>query len=307
MQPLTGILLKLCSVTMFITMASLIKATAGHVPPGEAVFFRSIFAIPVILVWLALRGDLKTGLKTKNPMSHFWRGFMGTAAMGMGFAGLGLLPLPEVTALGYAAPLLTVIFAAMFLNEEIRLFRLAAVGLGLAGVLIVLGPRLNAFSSDTIERATALGAMLVLGSAVFAALAQIYIRKMVGSEQTSAIVFYFSLTSATLSLLTLPFGWALPSLTETGLLIAAGLLGGMGQIFLTSAYRFAPASVVAPFDYASMLFALTIGYFIFDEIPTSQTLLGATLVIAAGVLIIWREQRLGIKRGKARPTMTPQG
>ncbi len=307
MQPLKGIILKLCSVTMFITMASLIKAASAHVPAGEAVFFRSVFALPVIIGWLVVRGDLRTGLKVASPMGHFWRGFVGTAAMGMGFAGLGLLPLPEVTAIGYAAPLMTVILAAMFLGEQVRLFRLAAVALGMLGVMIVLGPRLSAFSSETVEKTAALGAMLVLMSALCAALAQIYIRKLVATEQTSAIVFYFTVTSAVLSMLTLPFGWVVPTGTEAMLLIGAGLLGGLGQIFLTSAYRFAPASVVAPFDYASMIFAIAIGFVFFDEIPDIRTLTGAGFVILAGVIIIWREHQLGLERGRARKGMTPQG
>ncbi|WP_323783756.1 DMT family transporter [Thalassovita sp.] len=307
MNPVNGILLKLCSVLMFITMAALIKATSGHVPPGEAVFFRSLLAMPVIFGWLWLRGDLRTGLKVASPMGHFWRGLVGTCAMGMMFAGLGLLPLPEVTAIGYAAPLLTVVFAAMFLGEKVHLYRMTAVGLGLIGVLIVIEPRLTLFAGETVRTAQALGAAFVLLGAVFAALAQIHIRNLVQTEQTSAIVFFFSLTSTTLSLLTLPFGWVVPELPEAGLLIIAGLVGGLGQIFLTSAYRFAGASVVAPFDYASMLFALLIGYFIFDEVPTTQMLVGASLVILAGVLIIWREHALGLKRAKARSGMTPQG
>jgi len=307
MQPLRGIILKLCSVVLFITMASLIKATADHVPPGQAVFFRSFFAMPVILVWLWMRHDLHTGLRVKSPLGHFWRGFVGTAAMGLGFAGLGLLPLPEVTAIGYAAPLLVVVFAAMFLNEEVRAFRLFAVALGLVGVLVVLAPRLTLLSGPTVDTSAAFGAMLVLMGAVCAALAQIYVRKLIQTEQTSAIVFFFSLTATGLSLLTLPFGWVVPQPFEAGLLVAAGLLGGLGQIFLTSAYRFADASVVAPFDYASMLFAILIGYFIFDEVPTYQMLIGAGLVMLAGVMIIWREHSLGLKREKARSGMTPQG
>ena len=305
-RPLTGIALKITSVTHFITMASLIKATSGHVPPGEAVFFRSFFAIPVILVWLMLRGDLRTGLRVRSPLNHFWRGFVGTAAMGLGFAALGLLPLPEVTALGYAAPLLVVVFAAMFLNEQVGLFRIGAVGLGLAGVLIVLAPRLTALSGPTVETMQAVGAMLALTGAICAALAQIYVRKLVQTEETSAIVFYFSVTSTLLSFLTIPFGWVLPSGPEFGLLVLAGLLGGLGQIFLTSSYRFADASVVAPFDYASILLALGIGYFIFDEVPTSAMLTGASLVILAGIIIIWREHQLGIRRNRARSARTPE-
>ena len=307
MNPIKGILLKICAVILFISMASLIKATTAHVPAGEAVFFRSLLALPVILVWLWARGDLRTGLKVKSRMGHFWRGFVGTAAMGMMFAALGMLPLPEVTAIGYAAPLLTVVFAAMFLGEEVRVFRIGAVALGLVGVMVVVSPRLSTLSGPTMQTTEAFGAMLVLMGATLAALAQIYIRKLVQTEQTSAIVFYFSITSTGLSLLTLPFGWVMPTMSEFGLLVGAGLIGGLAQIFLTSAYRFADASVVAPFDYASMIFALGIGYVFFGEVPTQQMLFGASLVILAGVLIIWREHKLGLERTKARKGVTPQG
>ena len=307
MRPLRGIALKLGSVLVFIVMSAMIKATAAHVPSGQAVFFRSFFAIPVIVAWLAIRGELTTGFKAKNPIGHIWRGLMGTLAMGLGFAGLGYLPLPEVTAIGYAAPLLVVVFAAMFLGEEVRLFRLASVALGLTGVLIVLSPRLTILSADATSHREALGAMLVLGGAIFAALAQVFVRKLVMTENTSAIVFWFSLTATLLSLVTLPFGWVIPTGFEAAILIGAGLLGGIGQILLTSSYREADASLVAPFDYASMLFALLIGYFVFAEVPTWTMLGGAALVIAAGILIIWRERKLGLERSKGRKAMTPQG
>jgi drug/metabolite transporter (DMT)-like permease len=306
MRPLHGILYKLASVLVFIVMAAMIKTTAPHVPAGEVVFFRSLFAIPVIVVWLALRRELATGLKTSNPMGHLWRGVAGTIAMGLGFAGLGYLPLPDVTAIGYAAPLLTVIFAAMFLGEDVRLFRISAVALGMVGVMIVLGPRLS-IGPEGANMAEAFGATLVLGGAVFAALAQVFVRKLVMTEATSAIVFWFSLTATLLSLVTLPFGWVWPTQREAAILVGAGLLGGVGQIFLTSSYREADASLVAPFDYASMLFSLAIGYFVFAEVPTRTMLMGAALIVTAGVLIIWREHRLGLERSRQRKAMTPQG
>jgi drug/metabolite transporter (DMT)-like permease len=307
MQPLRGISLKIASVLVFIVMATIIKATSDHVPPGQAVFFRSLFAIPVIVVWLAWRRELATGLRTANPMAHVWRGVVGTTAMGLGFMGLGLLPLPEVTAIGYAAPLLTVIFAAMFLGENVRIFRIATVILGLAGVMIVLSPRLTALSDGTVAATEALGAMVVLGGAVFAALAQVFVRKLVDTEATATIVFWFSITATVLSLVTLPFGWVIPAPREAALLVAAGLLGGLGQILLTSSYRHADASVVAPFEYVSMLFALLFGYVFFAEVPTGTMLIGAALVVSAGILIIWRERQLGIERARQRKSMTPQG
>lgn len=307
MRPLRGIILKIISVLVFIVMASMIKATAAHVPPGEAVFFRSFFAIPVILVWLALQGELSTGFGTVNTMGHVWRGLVGTLAMGMGFAGLGLLPLPEVTAISYAAPLMVVVLAAMFLGEDVRAFRIACVALGLTGVLIVLSPRLTITSGAGVGHAEALGAMVVLCGALFAAMAQVFVRKLILTEKTTTIVFYFSVTSTVLSLITLPFGWVIPTGREVGLLIGAGVLGGVGQIFLTASYREADASLVAPFEYASMLFALGIGYFVFGEVPTVTMLAGAALIVTAGILIIWRERKLGLERARSRTAVTPQG
>ncbi len=307
MQPLRGIGLKVASVLIFIVMSSMIKATADTIPPGEAVFFRSLLAMPVILVWLASRRELATGLRARNPLGHVWRGLMGTCAMGCGFAGLGYLPLPEVTAIGYAAPLLVVIFAAMFLGEQVRAFRISAVVLGLVGVLIVLSPRLSVATGGMLDHAEAFGAMIVLAGAVFSALAQTFVRKLVETEQISAIVFYFSLTGTLLALCTLPFGWEVPDARELALLIGAGLLGGFAQILLTSSYRYADASVIAPFEYASMLFALLIGYFVFAEVPTWTMLGGAALVVSAGIMIILRERHLGIQRARQRKAMTPQG
>jgi drug/metabolite transporter (DMT)-like permease len=263
------------------------------------VFFRSFFAIPVIVVWLAFRREMHVGLRTANPMAHVWRGLVGTSAMGLSFTGLGLLPLPEVTAIGYAAPILVVVFAAMFLGERVRAFRLSMVALGLAGVLVVLSPRLQA-EAGTADAAQTLGAVVVLLAAVCAALAQVFVRKMVDTESTSAIVFYFSLTASALSLLTLPWGWAWPPAWALGLLVLAGFLGGVGQILLTSSYRHADASLIAPFEYASMILAIVVGYTVFAEVPTPAMLTGGAMIVAAGILIIWRERQLGLERARQR-------
>lgn len=302
---LRGIMLKVGSVLVFTFMAVLIKAASVEVPPGEAVFFRSFFAIPVILIWVGMRGSIWEGIRTYRPMGHFYRGIIGATAMGLGFAALALLPLPEATAVGYAAPLMTVLFAAMFLGEEVRAFRLTAVGLGLLGVLIVLSPRLQSVGSG-LSSAETLGAVVALMGAMCAALAQIFVRKMVHEERTSAIVFWFSVSSVVLSLVTLPFGWVIPEGKTAAMLVMAGILGGIGQILLTSAYRFADASLVAPFEYVSMIFALLLGYLVFNELPSAIMLTGAGIVILAGVLIIWRERKLGLERSRQARAMSPQ-
>jgi len=148
---------------------------------------------------------------------------------------------------------------------------------------------------------------VVLGGAMCAALAQVFVRKLVATEGTAAIVFWFSITASILSLTTLPFGWVMPPAWVLAVLVVAGLLGGVGQILLTSSYRFADASLVAPFEYTSMLLALGVGYLFFDEIPSLTMLAGASVVIAAGVMIILRERHLGLQRARQRKAMTPQG
>jgi drug/metabolite transporter (DMT)-like permease len=292
-----AITLKISAIFLFTVMAAMIKAATEDVPPGQAVFFRSLFAIPVITLWLAQRGELRQGLVPQNLMGHVWRGLFGTTGMALTFAGLGMLPLPEVTAIGYATPIFTVILAAMLLGERIRLIRISAVFMGLIGVMIVMWPRLSV--GDLSNTAT-LGACLVLAASITRALVQIHIRQLVRTEHTAAIVFWFSVTASTLSLLTIPFGWVWPATLSLWLLIGAGLLGGAAQILVTSSYRFGPASMLAPFDYTSMIFAIVIGWVVFSELPTAVMLIGSALVIGGGALIIWRERQLGLTGGRAR-------
>ena len=295
-----GILLKVTAVSIFTVMMALIKATAVEVPTGQQVFFRAFFSLLVVIGWLMARGDFFNALRTSTIFGHMWRGLAGAAAMSLRFFALGVLTFPEVAALGFTTPLILTVLAALILGETVRAFRLTTVALGFVGVLIVLWPTFDVNGDrSTLEL---IGAGAILGSAALAALAQIFVRRLVATEGTVQIVFYFSLLITLLSLLSLPFGWVLPSFDATMMLMTAGLIGGVGQICLTAAYRNAPASVVAPFDYTSMLLALVIAYFWFAEVPTSWTILGASVIIASGIVIIYREQRLGRRRNLAQST-----
>lgn len=295
MITLRAILLKLCAVTLFLIMASLIKAGSETVPPGQAVFFRSFFAFPILIGWLAVRGQLRSGFRVARPSAHVVRGVIGTSAMACSFAALGLLPLPDVTAIRFASPLFVVVFAAILLGERVRLFRSTAVVAGFVGVLIVMWPQLSGGALTALEGA-ALGAVFALLGAAFSALAHVQIRNMTRTEQTSAIVFWFTITSTTLSLLTIPFGWVVPDWPTAAMLICAGLCGGAGQICMTSAYAKADVSLLAPFDYASIVMAMAVGYFIFDEVPTAAMIVGALIITLAGAVIIWRERQLALRR-----------
>lgn len=304
---LHGILMKVASVVLFTIMALIIKVTATEVPAGEAVFFRSLFGLPPVIVWLIWRGDFPSGIRTSNPIGHFWRGLAGVSAMTLSFSALGLLPYPDVVAIGYAAPVFVTVLAAMFLGERLRVFRMSAVAAGLVGVMIILYPKMSLLNEGGATTLQALGAMMALTGALSAAIAQVFIRQLVKVERSEAIVFWFQVTAATLALVTIPMGWSLPAARTAGLLILAGLLGGVGQVLLTESYRHAEMAVIASFEYVSMILALLAGYFLFGEAPTSAMLGGAALIVAAGLFIVYRERRLGLERGRARKVMTPQG
>lgn len=310
-NPLTGIALKVASVAVLMLLSGSVKALEGAVPPGEVVFFRSLLALPPIVIWLMIRGDFPGALATRRPVGHALRSLAGTGAMSMMFVALSLLPLTEVIAITYAAPLFITLFAAALLGERIRLYRMTAVAVGFAGVLLVMWPRLTLLggaegaATDPAAADHALGAVVALGAAVMMGLAQTQVRGLSKVETTAAIVFWFTLSSTILALFTLPFGWIMPTPWQLALLVTGGLAGGVGQIMLTAAYRYAEAGVIAPFEYTSMILAVAVGWFVFGEAPTLLVLAGAGLVTAGGILIIWRERQLGLERNASRRAKLP--
>jgi drug/metabolite transporter (DMT)-like permease len=307
MNVMLGIGLKIASVCVFVAMSSLLKASDG-IPAGQLVFFRSFFAIFPVIAFIAWQGQLGVAFKTNEPFSHFWRGFVGVSAMSLSFYGLTKLPLPEAIAISYATPLLTVVCSAIFLKETVRLYRWSAVGVGLIGVLIILWPRMSFFTGESeFGGDQAIGALATLGGAGLAAIAMLLVRKLVQTERTPTIVVYFSIASSLIALVSFPFGWIWPTGLQATYLIMAGIAGGVAQILLTESYRHADMSAIAPFEYTSMLLGLAIGYLLFGDIPTWEMIIGATIVIGAGIFIIYREHRLGLARARAKKASTPQG
>jgi drug/metabolite transporter (DMT)-like permease len=299
-KPLLGIALKVAAVCCFIAMFTLVKL-AAEVPAGEIVFFRSFFALIPVLIWVFLHGNGVADFRTNDFVGHLWRGLIGVTSMGLGFYALTVLPLPEAVLIGYAMPLFTVVMGAVLLKEQVRTYRWAAVIIGLIGVLIVSWPRLTFLgNSDTNSSKLAFGALAVIGSAAFAAGAMIQIRRLIGKEPAITIVIYFSVISALMSFVSLPFGWVIPNGHELTALILAGIVGGIGQIFLTSCYRYADVSTIAPFEYVSLLLSLGIGWYVFGDLPTVQMLFGGLIVVAAGLFIIWREHQLGLERKRSK-------
>jgi drug/metabolite transporter (DMT)-like permease len=304
-NPLTGIALKIGAVLVFLVMSSLLKATED-IPAGEMVFFRSFFALPPVLAFTAWRGELRGALRTPSVLNHFWRGLAGTFAMGLGFAAIILLPLPESVTLNYATPLIIVVLSALILKEPVHAYRWTAVIVGFVGVVIIAWPRLTLFTAG-VDAKAGLGVAAAMLACVSAAIAMLLVRRLVKYEKSATIVLYFSMTSTLLSLLTIPFGWAMPTPLQAVYLVGAGLCGGIAQILMTESYRHADMSVIAPFEYSSLIFSIIIGFVFFNDVPTWQMLVGGVIVVGSGLFIIYREHRLGLDRAKAGEVSTPQG
>jgi drug/metabolite transporter (DMT)-like permease len=298
-KPLQGIALKVLSALVFTVMSATLKTLTARYPVGEVVFFRSTFALLPLLAWLAWEGDLINAVRTRNVAGHFKRGLIGTSGMFLGFAALSYLPLHDAIAIGYASPLIVVVLAALLLREKVRAYRWSAVGVGFVGVLIMLSPYLKIETfTRSLSAGPTLGAFCALLGAFCSAGAMIQVRRLTATETTGAIVFYFFILASTLSLCTLPFGWHRPDGADLGLFVVSGILGGIGQILVTQSYRHADTSVIAPFEYTTMIWALLFGWFVFGDLPTPAMLTGAAIVAATGVFIVWREHRLGMMRSK---------
>lgn len=289
--------LKIASALLFAIMQALVRWMGEAVPLGQIVFFRAAFAILPVVIIFAWRRELLAAVRTNRPSGHLLRGLISVAGMFLNFAALARLPLVDATAISFAAPLITVAFAALFLGERVRVYRWSAVAIGFVGVLVMLWPHFDLQHLLIAGSATtAIGAICALGSAFTNAGSVIQTRILTKTETTSSIVFYFSLICAVGGLATLPFGWIVPNGPQLAALIALGVLGGLAHILLTESYRYAAASVVAPFDYTTMLWAFLLGYALFGEVPTLYVLVGAIIVAGAGLFVIWRERQLGLKR-----------
>jgi drug/metabolite transporter (DMT)-like permease len=301
MNLLLGIALVVISSLAFTLMAALVRLLGQEMPLGEVVFGRSFFALIPLLGMILWRGELATALRTENPFGHFSRSAIGAFGMFLNFGALALLPLADATAISFATPIFSVVLAALFLGEVVRFRRWSAVGVGFVGVLVMLWP----FVGEYQDSNATVGAFLGLAGALVVAGAMTQVRHLSRTESTASLVFYFSITCCLCGLATLPWGWVMPTWWEFALMVAMGLFGGIGQILVTESYRHAPASVVAPFAYISMIYSIVIGYLWFGEVPQSIVLVGAAIVIAAGLFVIWRERKLGLERIEAKRASGP--
>ncbi|MFC0218127.1 DMT family transporter [Pseudochelatococcus lubricantis] len=303
MNPPLAIVLKVLSALVFTVMSASIKYVSDRIPVGEIVFFRSFFMLLPLLVWLAWQGQVMAALRTRNVMGHFRRGIMSSSSMFLNFLALSYLPLTDVVALGYTAPLIVVVLAAVVLRENVQAYRWIGTGIGFAGVIVMLAPHLGG-GTLLAGGAASVGVMIALAGAILTAGALIQVRRLVDTETTGAIIFYMSVMTSALGFVTILGGWVVPTAEEMAVLIAIGIVGGVGQILLTMSFRYGDASLLAPFDYTTMLWACLFGWLIFSDWPLPAVFVGAAIVIASGLFIVWRERVETQRHALAHSTLT---
>lgn len=281
-----GLGLRLLAILALSSLSAVIKiAEARGANLAEILLFRQLFAIPFVLVWIGL-GPGFASLRTKRFGLHVSRTAVGLTGMVFNFSTILLLPLAEATTLGYTVPIFATILGALILKEPTGWHRWGAVLVGFVGVLIVTQPGAGNLSTA--------GVAAGLTSALFVAIVAIQLRHMSKSESPATTVFWFSALSV------IPLGIVYPFFAEAhdaatfGFLILIGLIGGVGQLALTASLRFAPVSTVVPMDYSSLIWATIYGFLLFGVLPGPWTWLGAPIIIASGLYIVWRERRRGV-------------
>ena len=283
----SGILCRIGSGLSFSTMGALFKlASADGFTAPELVFYRSLFSLPVVLLWVLQRESL-AALRPNRPLAHVWRSSLGLLSMGLTFQALILLPLADATAINFTAPIFATVLSFLILREDVRIHRWAAVVIGFVGVLIVVRPGETGLS--------ALGVVIALVAAIGQAGVTTTLRHLQRSENVVSIVFWFAVAGVVAGAMMMPFFAHAHAATAFALVIGGGFAGGVGQLLMTTSLR-APVSVVSAFDYLQIVAATVYGWLLFSDVPKITTVLGAALIAVSGIYTAWREHRRRVKQ-----------
>ena len=288
-RPLLALLVRLGAIAALATMSALIKyAEQQGIHFIEILFWRQFLSIPILVAWAMVSGAGLAAFATKRPGAHFRRGIYGFVGMVLNFGGVILLPLAEATTMNFTAPIWAVVLSVLILKDRPGIWRWSSVIVGFVGVLLIARP-----GSGTIPL---FGAAVALGGAFMIALISIQIADLNRTEKPLTIVFWFAAVSAPICALGLPFVGISRSGEAWLLLLAIGIVGTIGQLLLTAALRFGEVSSVIVMDYSALFWATLYGWLLFETLPGPGTWIGAPLIVAAGLIITWREHTLARTR-----------
>jgi drug/metabolite transporter (DMT)-like permease len=278
---LPAIGLRLLSVALFACMNAGIKlGQARGAAIGELLFFRQAGAAVLVTGVIAAGPGLAT-IRTARIGAHISRAAVGVTSMALTFAALLALPLAEATTIGFTTPIFATVLGALLLGEPTGWRRWSAVALGFAGVLIVVRPGGHVIPVD--------GAAFGIAAALLTSVVFILLRQIGRTEKAQTTVWWFSV----LSLVPLGIGYVFAARGHDpatwALLVSVGLFGGAAQLAMTASLRRGAVSLVVPFDYSALLWATAFGWWLFGTLPGRSTWLGAPVIVASGLAIVWRE------------------
>lgn len=296
-SPAAGIA-SVCAGVLCLTINdALAKSLAAHYPIIEIVFFRMLFALPLIVAaGIAIGG--RRALATRRPLVHLGRGLLATGATITFFLALALLPLAEATAIAFAAPLFVTLLAIPLLGERPGAPQWIATLAGFGGVLLIVRPGTAAFT---------LAALVPLATALAYALLMLSARMLGRSETIWATMVYATLVPLVVSAAVLPWYWQAPALAHLPYFVAIGVFGGAAMTLITQGFRIGPASIVAPFDYTGLIWATALGWIFWHEVPSATSVLGAAVIAACGIHLAYRHAASGSRRDAPEGLQPPRG
>jgi len=275
----------LISVIFFSVMEILVKFLSSSYPIGELVFFRGFFGL-LPIIFIMPKKKFFQNFKTKKIKLHIFRTITGCFALISIFFSLKYLPLADAISITFAAPIFATIFSIFFLKEIVGKKRWFAVLIGFLGILIILKPGTSLFSIYSI--------FPILFCVGFAASASL-IRILSKTDKNYLISFYYTAGLTLVSLFLDPLSWKIPLFKDCLLLISIGIIGTLGNIIITEAYRKSEISLITPIKYLNLIFAIVFGYYLFNEVPEVSTLIGSVFIIVSTVIIFIRERKLNKK------------
>jgi len=266
----------------FAILNAAVKSLRGEIPTVQLVWVRTLGHLLFVVAAFAPRHGLRL-LETRHPVFQLARSCLLLASTGFYFTAIGFVTLATAATISFMTPCLIAILAGPLLGERVGPRRWIAVAVGFLGVLVVARPDADA---------TNLASLLVLGSAGCSALYDLLTRRVVASDPPETTVGYAAVVGTVVLSVVVPFAWVSPrSAGSLAVMLSLGLWGGLGHYLTARAYQEAPASVVAPFSYLQLLGAAVTGYLVFDEVPGAGVWIGAALIVASGLFLVYAEGR----------------
>ena len=281
-QALPAIACMIGAVAFLTASDALIKSMSSTYSVGQLLFIRSIFVWPWILLFALRQGGIQT-LRLNSTKGHVLRGILVIASTFLFVTGLQYLPLANAIAAIFMGPLFITAMAPFILGERVGWRRWAAVSVGFLGVLLMVRPGTDAFQWALL---------FPIAGAMCGGLRDLITRRISQAENTLAMLAMTTIAIMVAGIISIPFGWAEFRTEDLTKFAISGTLVTGGHYLMIDAFRRGEAGLVAPFKYTSLLWAIIIGYFAFGELPDHYTLTGATIIIAAGLYVFYRETQL---------------